>query len=63
MVGLWDQLGALVIQSGCFLNESGAFNVNLVRCWSGVLLVTRSVVMKVILSSPAYLKKMFIDLI
>ena len=46
MVGLWDQLGALVIQSGRFLNESGAFNVNLVRCWSGVLLVTRSVVMK-----------------
>ena len=63
MVGLWDQLGAIIIQSGRFLNESSAFDVNLVKCWYGVLLVTRSVVMKVILSSPAYLKKMFIDLI
>ena len=46
MVGLWDQLGAIIIQSGHFLNESSAFDVNLVKCWYGVLLVTRSVVMK-----------------
>lgn len=46
MVGLWDQLGAIIIQSGRFLNESSAFDVNPVKCWYGVLLVTRSVVMK-----------------